>query len=444
METVKNDRKFFYSLFFNDKAERIKMEQTENTNHTPTTAFAPQRKKRRGGNGIIIFIWIVSIVLTATIAATVTALYSRIAAEKKYREENGHLLQSVRQARDVIRDYGFYYTEDETKLTEAALKGLASATGDTYATYYTSEEYAELLKQNERAFVGIGILTQINDDGAVEILEVYDDTPAKEQGLQPGDVILEINGAAYDGEELGTFLSNVRAENGAENTFVILRGTEQKTFVLTAREVHTPAVSYRMLTETVGYIHIISFHGACVEETRNALDVLLKSGIKELVLDLRDNLGGSLKDAIDVADLFLPKNHIVTTLRSRTGHVTEYKTQNSGIDLKTVILVNEMTASASELVAGAMKDYEAAYLIGTLTYGKGIVQSFYKIEETEGWLKLTTDAYFTPNGVCVQDEGITPDLIVELPEEAKRFSIEHIPGELDTQLTAAIRYLEEN
>ena len=202
-------------------------------------------------------------------------------------------------------------------------------------------------------------------------------------------------------------------------------------------------MSYRMLTDTIGYIHVQSFHGTCVEETRTALSELRASGMKSLVLDLRDNLGGSLYDAVDIADLFLPRDYIVTTLRSRSGEEKEYKTKDSGIDIRTVLLINEMSASASELVAGALKDHEAAYLIGTQTYGKGIVQSFYQISGTDGWLKITSDAYYTPNGVCVQDEGIAPDLIQELPEEAKQYAIDSIPAELDTQLLAAIHYLED-
>ncbi len=414
--------------------------QTENEGAVPAAQRKSENKKRK----VSVIIWIVSVLLTAAISVTAAGWFGFNAARKKYREEDGRMVFSIRQARDIIRSYGFYYEEDEQSLTEGALKGIAAATGDQYATYYTAEEYAELQKQNERVFVGLGVLTQIADDGTVEILDVYADTPAGEAGVLPGDIILAINGTEYDGGALDAFLSNVHAQDGAENTLVIRRGQEKLTFTLIAREVRTPAVSYRMLTDEIGYIHILSFHGRCVEETRDAIAELQRSGMKELVLDLRDNLGGSLRDAIDVADLFLPKDHIVTTLRSRTGNVTEYKTSNSGMDIKTVILVNDMTASASELVAGAMKDYDAAYLIGTQTYGKGIVQSFYRIDETEGWMKLTTDAYYSPNGVCVQDEGITPDLVVTLSEEAQRYQIEKIPPELDTQLLAAIRYLEED
>lgn len=401
------------------------------------TAVEKNGKKKKKG------IHVAAIVLALVFTAAASASVSWYAAKQVYRGNDGHLVSSVKQARDIIRNHYFYYEEDEQKLTEAALKGIAAATGDLYAEYYTAEEYEDLKKQNQRSFVGIGILTQINEEGNVEVLDVYDDTPASEAGLMRGDLLIEINGVAFTGMSLSEFLANVRAEDGAANDFVIRRGEETLSFRIVAREVHTPSVSYRMLTDTIGYIHLTAFHGTCVEETKTAMKELREQGMEKLVLDFRDNLGGSLYDAINIADIFLPKDYIVTTLRSRDGKVTEYKTTESGIDIKTVLLVNELSASASELVAGALKDYEAAYLIGTKTYGKGIVQTFFEIPETNGWFKLTTDAYYTPNGVCVQDDGITPDLIVELSEEAEKYSIDYIPEGLDTQLAAAIKYLED-
>jgi len=401
------------------------------------TAVEKNGKKKKKG------IRVAAIVLALVFTAAASASVSWYAAKQVYRGNDGHLVSSVKQARDIIRNHYFYYEEDEQKLTEAALKGIAAATGDLYAEYYTAEEYEDLKKQNQRSFVGIGILTQINEEGNVEVLDVYDDTPASEAGLMRGDLLIEINGIPFTGMSLSEFLANVRAEDGAANDFVIRRGEETLSFRIVAREVHTPSVSYRMLTDTIGYIHLTAFHGTCVEETKTAMKELREQGMKKLVLDFRDNLGGSLYDAINIADIFLPKDYIVTTLRSRDGKVTEYKTTESGIDIKTALLVNELSASASELVAGALKDYEAAYLIGTKTYGKGIVQTFFEIPETNGWFKLTTDAYYTPNGVCVQDDGITPDLIVELSEEAEKYSIDYIPEGLDTQLAAAIKYLED-
>ncbi len=387
---------------------------------------------------------VLAIVLAIVFTAAASASIAWFAAMRIYGGQDGRLVSSVRQAREIIRKHYFYYEEDEKQLTESALKGIAAATGDQYAVYYTAEEYEELKKQNQRSFVGIGILTQLNEAGFVEIIDVYDDTPASEAGLLPGDLLVGINGTDFEtGMTLSEFLSNVRAEDGAANDFTIRRGDDTLSFTIVAREVHTPSVSHRMLTDTIGYIHLLAFHGTCVEEMRDALNDLREQGMEMLVLDFRDNLGGSLYDAISIADIFLPKDHIVTTLRSRDGKVTEYKTTDSGAEIRTVLLVNELSASASELVAGALKDYGAAYLIGTRTYGKGIVQTFFEIPETNGWFKLTTDAYYTPNGVCVQDEGITPDRIVELSEEAERYSIDRIPPELDTQLAAAIAYLEE-
>lgn len=408
-------------------------------NYEPAEEPAKPVRRKKKSTALLVFMICAVILITAFLSGTAAWLI----AKEKYQSEQGHLMQSVREAREIIRDHFFYYEEDEVLLTESVLKGIAAATGDLYAEYYTEEEYEKLKMQNDRNYVGIGILAQLNENGTVEIVDVYADTPASEAGLLPGDLIEEINGFSYDGGTLGDFLDHVVAEDGASNAFVVRRGEETLSFTIVAREVHTPSVSFRMLTDTIGYIHIQSFHGTCVEETQTALQSLRDAGMKELVLDLRDNLGGSLYDAVDIADIFLPKNYIVTTLRSRQGTVYEYKTKESGTDLKTVLLVNEMSASASELLAGALKDYDAAYLIGTKTYGKGIVQTFYQIPETNGWLKLTTDAYYTPNGVCVQDEGITPDRIVELSEEAQRYSIEKIPEGLDTQLAAAIAYLEE-
>ena len=344
--------------------------------------------------------------------------------------------------RYCIRENYYFYDEDEEKLTNAALKGMASGTGDDYAYYYSAEEYAALQKQNEGNFVGIGILTSMDENGAVRIIDVYDNTPASEAGLTAGDQMIEINGVSYEGLDLNGFLGNVIAEDGAENTIKVLRDGEELTFTIVAREVHTPSVSYRMLTDTIGYIRVSTFHGTCVQETEDALKDLKEQGMTALVFDLRDNLGGSLYDALDIADFFLPKNHVITSLRSRSDEEEKFYTKTDGMDIPMVLLVNGYSASASELVAGALKDYDAAYLIGTTTFGKGIVQSYFGIPETNGMLKITTEAYYTPNGVCVHGTGIEPDQVVELSEEAQKYSITMLPFELDTQLQAAIGYLE--
>ena len=404
-----------------------------------TNDFFGKRSVRR--RVMILTAWLLSLL----IVASATFLLTRHFLRERYESdpEEGLLIRTVRDARNVIRDHYFYYTDDETALTEAALKGLAEATGDDYAEYFTAEEYENLQKQNQGSFVGIGILTQMNDEGSVEIIEVYENTPASEAGLQAGDILVEINGVDAEGKDLATFLSNLNAQDGVENTLLIRRGDELMTFTVIPREVRTPTVSYRMLTDTIGYIRVMKFHGECVEETKNAIEQLRNSGMKSLVFDLRDNLGGSLNDALDIADIFLPRDYVITSLRTRSGEETVYKTQTGGLDMRMVLLVNGMSASASELVAGAWKDHGAAYLIGTRTYGKGIVQSYFGISETGGMLKITTEAYYTPSGACVHGEGIEPNQVVTLSEEGQRYSITTLPFELDTQLQAAIAYLED-
>ena len=382
---------------------------------------------------LIPVIWVLSLILVGV------AVYI---ATKPVRTDDEALLDAIRDMRYCIRENYYFYDEDEEKLTNAALKGMASGTGDDYAYYYSAEEYAALQKQNEGNFVGIGILTSMDENGAVRIIDVYDNTPASEAGLTAGDQMIEINGVSYEGLDLNGFLGNVIAEDGAENTIKVLRDGEELTFTIVAREVHTPSVSYRMLTDTIGYIRVSTFHGTCVQETEDALKDLNEQGMTALVFDLRDNLGGSLYDALDIADFFLPKNHVITSLRSRSDEEEKFYTKTDGMDIPMVLLVNGYSASASELVAGALKDYDAAYLIGTTTFGKGIVQSYFGIPETNGMLKITTEAYYTPNGVCVHGTGIEPDQVVELSEEAQKYSITMLPFELDTQLQAAIGYLE--
>lgn len=226
---------------------------------------------------------------------------------------------------------------------------------------------------------------------------------------------------------------------------VVERDGQQLTFSMVMREVYSPYVQYRMLEDGIGYIYIKGFHGKVVKETQDALDALMEQGMEKLVLDVRDNLGGSLYDVTDIAGMFLPEGSIITTIRSRTSEDYSYKTKKEGIHVPIALLVNGHSASASELLAGALKDYSAAELFGKTTFGKGIVQTFFGLQRgRNGTMKFTTDAYYTPSGVCIQGEGITPDHEVDLPEDLTYYSIYTIPYEQDTQLQAAVNYLKES
>ncbi|MBR2604831.1 MAG: PDZ domain-containing protein, partial [Clostridia bacterium] len=308
---------------------------------------------------------------------------------------------------------------------------------------YTKEEYDALLNSNSGNFIGMGVLVSDMGDSVFFITAVYDNTPAQEAGMQVGDQLIAANGEPAAGKTLNEFLEFITHEEGDVNTVVLLRDGQELTFTVTMRQVYSPYVSYKMRDGNIGYIYISAFHGQCVREVEEALKDLRAQGMEALVLDVRDDLGGSLNDVCDIADLFLPKNSVITTVKSRVNDEVVYRTHNDGIDLPIAMLVNGYSASASELLSGALKDNGVAELFGTVTFGKGIVQTFFDINfGRDGTIKFTTDAYYTPSGVCIQGTGITPDHIVELPEGLTYYSIPSIPYESDTQLQAAVAYLQ--
>lgn len=395
-----------------------------------------QSKKRiRVRKDLLVLCWILSVLLTACACILPFVLH---------RETREQL--AIEQAMDLVKNEYYFYDAAENDLVEGALKGIAEATGDRYAYYYTAEEYAELTQSNSGEYVGIGILVEQLAVGTFVIAEVYADSPADEAGIAAGDQLLKVNGIASDDYELDAFLGLISVVDGADTELTLLRDGTMFTVTVTAREVIVPAVTWRMLENRIGYLHIASFHGHCVEETEQALKKMMEQGMRGLILDVRDNLGGSLYDVCDIADFFLNKDDAIVTLRSRTLAEEVFLAEEAPLipsdgSLPIVLLVNAYSASASELFAGALQDHGIAYVIGENTFGKGIVQSYYSISETGGYLKLTTEAYYTPNGVCVQDAGIHPDQTVPLSEEAKQYPVLSCPYELDLQLQAAIAYL---
>ncbi len=352
-------------------------------------------------------------------------------------------LQPVTEAIELVKK-NYYFFDDDTQqnMVTGALKGLSSNIGDDYAEYYTKAEYDELLNSNSGNFIGMGVLVSDQGDSTFVITEVYDNTPAKEAGMLVGDQLISANGESAAGKSLSEFLTFITHEEGDVNTVVLLRDGQELTFTVVMRQVYSPYVTYKMLDGGIGYIYISAFHGQCVREVKEALQALREQGMEALVLDVRDDLGGSFADVRDIADLFLPKNSVITTVKSRVNEEVVYRTRSDGIDLPIAMLVNGYSASASELLSGALKDNGVAELFGTVTFGKGIVQTFFDINfGRDGTIKFTTDAYYTPSGVCIQGTGITPDHIVELPEGLTYYSIPSIPYESDTQLQAAVAYL---
>lgn len=357
------------------------------------------------------------------------------------RTDRDNPTDTFRQAVKTIRN-NYYYFDDETdeKMTVGALKGIAACLDDPYAYYYTAEEYKELLSTESGNYIGLGIVIERCEDGSFRISGVYENTPAEAAGLRPGDMIVSINGKSTAGETLDTVCDLVSCNEGDRNMLTVRRQEETISVEVTAEKIYTPYVHYRMLDGRIGYIYISAFHGKVTEEVKTAVDTLLAQGMDRLILDVRNDPGGQFTDVCDIADIFLPKNCVVTSLMSRGGKEEVFRTSSDGLSLPIAMIVNGHSASASELLAGALHDNGAAVLFGEQTYGKGIVQSYYEVGQG-GVFKMTTEAYFTPGGVCIQDKGITPDCVVEMPDIYDEANIyDHTP-DADPQLAAALEYL---
>ena len=395
-------------------------------------------KQHRNGNRIVLFAAL--LIAVALVSSGVTAFLCTHTGA-------GGALQPLAQMKETIQRAFFYYDESansDEKLVDAALRGMLSSIDDDYAQYYTAEQYAEHLKSNSGEYRGIGIVIAAPDETGSRIQRVYAGSPMAAAGAQQGDLVLSINGEPVAGLSLDDMLALFHTDETAD---VLLLSRNGETFEVSVVKdiINVPYVEYALLEDGVGYIHLIGFAGHVVQETKDALANLTERGAEKLVLDLRDNPGGSLDDVLDVADLFLERGQLIVSIRSRIEETETYYAKTDAVwNGPVVVLINENSASASELLSGAMQDHARATVVGTQSFGKGIVQTYFQLPANKGWVKLTTDAYYTPNDICIHGVGITPDVVVGLPEEYRGAALESLTREQDTQLAAALDILKGN
>ena len=395
-------------------------------------------KQHRNGNRIVLFAAL--LIAVALVSSGVTAFLCTHTGA-------GGALQPLAQMKETIQRAFFYYDESansDEKLVDAALRGMLSSIDDDYAQYYTAEQYAEHLKSNSGEYRGIGIVIAAPDETGSRIQRVYAGSPMAAAGAQQGDLVLSINGEPVAGLSLDDMLALFHTDETAD---VLLLSRNGETFEVSVVKdiINVPYVEYALLEDGVGYIRLIGFAGHVVQETKDALANLTEQGAEKLVLDLRDNPGGSLDDVLDVADLFLERGQLIVSIRSRIEETETYYAKTDAVwNGPFVVLINENSASASELLSGAMQDHARATVVGTQSFGKGIVQTYFQLPANKGWVKLTTDAYYTPNDICIHGVGITPDVVVELPEEYRGAALESLTREQDTQLAAALDILKGN
>lgn len=336
----------------------------------------------------------------------------------------------------------FYYTEnlDADKIREAIFDGIMSSLDDKYAEYYNPEEFASLFEDSEGIYYGIGSYVQKHEPtDCIELTGIFDGSPAKAAGLRDGDVVVEVDGDSISGL---TLTESVNLIKGPENTDVVLtvmRSGEKDYLHITVTRgrVESPTIVYEMKEDKIGYIQITEFDEITTTQFSSAYKDLNDQGMKALIIDLRSNGGGNLDTVLAISEELLPEG-LITYTEDKNGKRDEYRATGANeIQIPVVVLTNEYTASASELLTGALRDYNKATIIGTNTFGKGIVQTIMPLNDGSG-MKFTTSSYFTPNGECIQGKGIAPD--IEL-----KFDSELYYGEekRDNQIEYAIDYLKK-
>ncbi len=337
-----------------------------------------------------------------------------------------------------------YYQEvDEEVLVEGAIRGMMDALEDPYTFYYTPDEMQEHSAQSEGAYHGIGLLVQNNDAGEIEVIRVYEGGPADVAGVQAGDRIVAVDGSPVGGgsiQSLGDAVSRLQGADGTKVDVRVRRGDAIQNLSIVRGDVNVSNVNSAMLEGNIGYIEIYQFTGDDVEGFRRAMEEFRAAGVRGLVVDLRNNPGGLLTDVVEIADLLLPEGLVVYT-EDRAGNRAEYSSDADCWDVPLVVLINGMSASASEILAAAVQDFDRGVLVGTRSFGKGIVQSLLTFERDGAGMQYTSATYYTPSGRCIHGTGVTPDIVVEAEEGYRNLTGVPDP-EGDVQLQEALRQLE--
>lgn len=386
---------------------------------------------------LIIVVALVTFILTTCVMSNNTykkdGSYTNIS-------ENLKLNTKLNTIKKIINE-DFLGEVDETKLTEAAIKGYVEGLDDEYTEYFTKEEMEEFKTETEGNYVGIGIYMLKNTkDNNIIVLSAIKGSPAEEAGLKTGDIIKKVNDKEYTAEEFEKIASDIKGKAGSKVKLEIQRGEETLTFEIERKKIELYPIESEVLENDIGYINISSFCEDCSSKFKENYDKLKRKNIKSLVIDLRNNGGGIVDEALEILDSILDKDSIMLITADKKGEEKIEKAKKKPtIEVPIVVLVNENTASSSEIFAAALKENNKAKIIGTKTYGKGVIQESITLSDGSG-IKITTEEYYTPNRNKINKIGITPDIEVDLEEKTK--NITEISRDQDTQLKKAIETLK--
>lgn len=339
----------------------------------------------------------------------------------------------------IKKDY-LYEVSDED-LRDGELKGMVAALKDPYSEYLTEEDLKEMNQETSGSFYGIGFTVYKNENNQIEVVSPIKDTPADRAGIKSKDIVVKVNGKNYNGDEMKEAIKVIKGEKGSKVHLTIYRPSTKKTLEMDVERAEIKietVISHKI--ENLGYIGIIQFNDHTDEEFKTHLDELKKQNVKGLIIDLRGNPGGTVSSVVKIADMLLPEGTIVSAKDKNHKIVFEYKSDKDQYDKPIVVLINEGSASASEILSGAIKDFNRGKLVGVKSFGKGIVQTVFPFQDGTG-VKLTTSEYFTPSGENIHNIGIKPDIEVKLKDDVKGIGYEYLKE--DTQLQKAIEVLKK-
>ena len=363
---------------------------------------------------------------------------------KKTAESNILTNKTVKKIDELMSYIDLYYNDDcdEDDIRNAIYAGTLEGLGDPYSVYYTADEYKDMQISTSGKYYGIGAaLGQDAKTKEVTISKVYEGTPAEEAGLRDGDQIVKVNDTVSTSEELSDLVQKIRGEEGTTVHLKIYRASTKKTFEVDVerKNVELPSITSKMLDGGIGYIQISEFQSKTEEQFKSALADLKKQGMKSLIVDVRSNPGGLITAAANILDQILPEGTVVYT-EDKYGKREDYTSDSKCLKCPIAVLVNENSASASEIFAGAIKDYNYGTLIGTKTFGKGIVQTVFPLEDGDA-VKITTAKYYTPKGNYIHGVGIEPD--INLTYKYSGPEDEAYDMKYDNQVQKAIKVLTE-
>ena len=389
-------------------------------------------------------------VITAIITFSITSVFFTVRQmDVTANSSSKSLGRKIETVNTYLENNYLYDNVDYKKANDNAVKAYVESLEEPYTHYYTEDEFETYMSRVEESYVGIGVIISADtENDKIVVVSPLKDSPAYKAGIKSGDFITEVDGTGFDASGMDACVAAIK--NGKEGDRVkitIERDGDTKAYDIERAEIVERSVQYEMLDDNIGYISISGFNTnsegsdeSTYTEFTEAVESLEEDGMKKLIIDVRDNPGGVLSVVCNIADYILPEG-IITYTETRTGIRQEYKSDKQEIDIPMAVLINGSSASASEILAGALKDYKRAEIIGQTSFGKGIVQKVFPFSDGSG-MSMTISKYYTPNGISIHEKGIEPDIEVELPEKYKDSYISDIPRKEDTQLNKAIEILK--